>query len=105
MSLLSRIFCKKSFICYNVDIMVNIWVKGMIENKIVAQKTMKMQEPYSRDILEYMIKSVMEQMDLPSPIVIYAHFSHFEQFKTTKFLKRDFVESIPFDYLEVVDIS
>lgn len=85
--------------------MLNIWLKGIQDNKMVYQSTLKLHEPYSRKTLEYMIKTLLEQADLPSPVFLESHFLNFERFKSAKFLKRDFVESLPYDSIEVVDIS
>ena len=85
--------------------MLKIWLKTIEENRITSQKTLKMNEPYSRDLLEYMIRTILEQMDIPAPVFISAHFVNFEEYKITRFLPRDFVETVPFDKIEVVDIT
>ena len=85
--------------------MLKIWLKTIKGDKTTAQKTLKMNEPYSKELLEYMIRNILEQMDMPAPVFISAHFSNFEEFKIIRFLPRDFVESVPFDKIEVVDIT
>lgn len=85
--------------------MLHIWVKTIKNDRTVSHKTLKMQEPYSRELLEHMIRHVLEQMDIPAPVFISSHFINFENFKTAKFYSRDFVETVPFDRLDVVDIT
>ena len=85
--------------------MLNIWLKTIKNDRTTAQKTLKMNEPYSKDLLEYMIRTILQQMDIPAPVFISAHFSNFEEFKITRFLPRDFVEVVPFDRMEVIDIT
>jgi len=85
--------------------MLNIWLKTIKNDKTTAQKTLKMNEPYSKELLEYMIRSILEQMDIPAPVFISSHFTNFEEFKIIRFLPRDFVESVSFDKIEVVDIT
>lgn len=85
--------------------MVNIWLKAYTDNKMVLQKTLKMFQPYSRTLLEEMIKIMLEQLDLPAPVFLDSHFANFEKFRCAKFLQRDFVESVPFDSVDIVDIS
>ena len=85
--------------------MLHIWLKTIQNDRTTSQKTLKMQEPYSRELLEYMIRHALEQMDIPAPVFITSQFVNFENFKTAKFYKRDFVETVPFDRLDVVDIT
>ena len=85
--------------------MLKIWVKTVKGDKTTAQKTFKMNEPYSKELLEYMVRFCLEQMDIPSPVFVSAHFKNFEEFKILRFLPRDFVESVPFDKVEVIDIT
>ena len=85
--------------------MLKIWVKAVNGDKTICQKTLKMHEAYSRELLEYMIRLVLEQMDYPAPVFVSAHFKNFEEYKISRFLKRDFVETIPFEKLEVIDIT
>lgn len=85
--------------------MLNIWVKIIKNDRTAAQKTLKINEPYSDELLEYMIRTILEQMDIPAPVFISSHFTNFKEFKLTKFWPRDFVETINFDKIEVVDIS
>lgn len=85
--------------------MLKIWVKTLIDGKIIRQKTLKMIEPYSRELIEYMTRTVLEQMDIPAPVFLNCHFFNFENFRNMRFLKRDFVETVEFDQLEVVDIT
>ena len=85
--------------------MLHIWLKAICDNKIIKQQSIKVLMPYSRELFEIEINNLLDKIDLPKPVYIVSHYINFEKFKCVRFNKQDFVESIPYDVIEVSNIS
>ncbi len=79
--------------------MIKIWAKIMVDHKIKKDIIYESMENYSRDELFEHVSEICHLLDIPTPVLINAHFSSYENFNNIKFLPRDFVESIDFDNL------
>lgn len=81
--------------------MIRLWAKVMVDHKIKKDLIYESIEQYSRDTFFLHISEICHQLDIPTPVLINAHFSTYENFNNIKFLPRDFVESIDFDNLVI----
>lgn len=47
------------------------------------------------------LQEVCKDADLPHPVVLNKHTSHWQNFRITKFSLEDFIETVEFDFLEL----
>jgi hypothetical protein len=78
---------------------MKIWVKLYKNEKIYNSLTFKMTTPLNRQNYEKDLHSICEELDLSTPITLSSHFSHFLNFNISKYLPRDFIEQIDFDFM------
>ncbi len=79
--------------------MLKIWAKIMVDHKIKKDIIYESMENYSRETFFDHVSEICYQLNIPTPVLINAHYHTYENFNNIKFLPRDFVESIDFDYL------
>ena len=79
--------------------MLKLWAKVMIDGKIKKDTLYETIENYSRESFFDHISELCYNLNIPTPILIDSHYYNYENFNNIKFLPRDFVESINFDYL------
>ena len=79
--------------------MLKIWAKIMVDHKIKKDIIYESIENYSRETFFDHVSEICYQLNIPTPVLINAHYHTYENFNNTKFLPRDFVESVDFDYL------
>ena len=79
--------------------MLKIWAKIMVDHKIKKDIIYESIENYSRETFFDHVSEICYQLNIPTPVLINAHYNTYENFNTIKFLPRDFVESVDFDYL------
>ena len=68
---------------------------GHIKKQYVYEKTDKL--TYS-EFFDY-LTDICYQLDVPTPVLTKTHIFNFAKFNHVKFIKRDFVESLGYDYL------
>ena len=79
--------------------MFKIWAKVMKEGKIVRQFVYENEEKLTwSHFMQYMF-DICRELDVPTPVVLKSHIFNFAKFNHVRFLPRDFVEGIDFDYL------
>ena len=81
--------------------MIRLWAKIMIDHRIKKDLIYESIEHYSRDTLFSHISEICHQLDIPTPVIINAHYLTYENFNNIKFVPRDFVENIDFDSLVI----
>lgn len=79
--------------------MLKIWAKIMVDHKIKKDIIYESIENYSRETFFDHVSEICYQLNIPTPVLINAHYHTYENFNNIKFLPRDFVESVDFDYL------
>ena len=85
--------------------MFKIWAKIMKEGKIQRQFVYENDEEkltYSH-FLQYLF-DICRELDVPTPVLLKTHIFNFAKFNHVRFLPRDFVESVDFDYLLLENI-
>ena len=83
---------------------MRIWAKLMTDGKIKKEFVYELKEQltYSH-FLDYMI-DICQALDIPTPVVMKTHIFNFAKFNHVKFLSRDFVESLGYDYLFIENL-
>ena len=85
--------------------MFKIWAKTMKDGKISKQMVYENSEDkmtYSH-FLQYLF-DICRELDVPTPVLLKTHIFNFAKFNHVRFLPRDFVESVDFDYLLLENI-
>lgn len=85
--------------------MLRLWAKIITDEKIKKSYVMKVFSSYARDDFFDILHELCYNLDIPTPIILSAHYEKFEQFKNMKFTSKDFVEEIRFDKLVIEDIT
>ena len=83
---------------------MRIWAKlmtdGHIKKDFVYEKDEKL--TYSH-FFEY-LTDICARLDIPTPVLLKTHIFNFAKFNHVKFLKRDFVDTLEYDYLFIENI-
>ena len=75
--------------------MIKIWGKILCEDKIIASKTITVDES-STSFFE-MLQNLSYQLNIPTPILMDKHVHDFNLFHFCYFRPDDFIESVNFD--------
>ncbi|MDR2201543.1 MAG: hypothetical protein LBP26_02065 [Clostridiales bacterium] len=79
--------------------MLKIWAKTTVGDKITNDIIYRRFEKYdSGKFMEY-LNEICHDFDIPTPVVLKSHVTHFESFNITRFKSGDFIESVDFDSL------
>ncbi len=83
---------------------MRIWAKvvkdGKTERQIVYEREEKL--VYSR-FLDYLF-DICHELDISTPVLLKTHIFNFAKFNHVRFLPRDFVEGVDFDFLLLENI-
>ncbi len=83
---------------------MKIWAKvvkdGKIEKQIVYERDEKL--VYSH-FLDYLF-DICHELDVSTPVLLKTHIFNFAKFNHVRFLPRDFVEGVDFNYLLLENI-
>lgn len=80
---------------------MKVWATTVREEKITKDLVFEYDHISNEDDFVAVLQQICEKMDIPTPVVTYVNFNHYVLFNTTKFRRRDFVESIDFDYFNL----
>lgn len=82
--------------------MFRIWAKVFSENRLVRDKVICNDNPDMTRTKKVFaaLHDVCQEFDLPEPIWLDINISDFKKFAKTRFNQNNFMEEIPFDYLE-----
>lgn len=84
--------------------MFRIWAKLMKDGKIIRQFVYEGQEKLTfSHFLNYLF-DICRELDCPTPVLLKTHIFNFAKFNHVRFLPRDFVEGVDFDYLLLENI-
>lgn len=79
--------------------MVKLWARTVKDNKtILKYDYIKDENLQWSDFYGY-VRDICHGMDLPVPVIIKEHLFNFAKFNYVRFLPRDFLENVDFDYL------
>lgn len=80
--------------------MTELWARAIRKQRIVRSET----APFDRDIIET-LGELGRKLDIPRPIMLGKNEREMEQFGMTTFTADNFVESIPYDRIEIERID
>lgn len=82
--------------------MFRIWAKVFCENRLVRDKVVCNDNPDMTRTKKVFaaLYDVCQDFDLPEPIWLDININDFKKFAKTRFNQNNFMEEIPFDYLE-----
>ena len=78
--------------------MIRIWAKIIEDGKIVKSFELSVKNYDYHKFDEY-LRTIAENLDIPTPIILDRHIIDFTVYKHTKFIASDFVENISFEKL------
>ena len=75
-----------------------IWAKTMNGDKITRNYMYTLDAPFDETRLFEYVCEITRAMDIPTPVILESHKYHFIHFNLVKFLAREFVEDVDFDF-------
>ncbi|MDD3831448.1 MAG: hypothetical protein PHW00_02190 [Clostridia bacterium] len=80
---------------------MNLWIKTMREDKIARDIVERNDKTLTMNNAEDMLQEMCHTLDVPTPLLTKSHYRNLAEFNFIKFLPRDFIESVDFDYMQV----
>lgn len=84
---------------------MKIWAKTISGEKITGNVIYEYDRIENLEDFVFALQNICEQMDIPTPIATKVNFNHFTMFNNTRFKPRDFVETVPFDTLDIESVA
>lgn len=82
--------------------MFRLWTKIWKDNHLIKDITIENDEPTNRTRKVFAsLEQACDSFDLAVPIWLEKNISEFRRVSKTRFYEDSFIESIPFDYLEI----
>ena len=78
---------------------MRIWAKLMTDGKIRKQFVYENPEKLTYSHFFDYLTDICHTLDVPTPVLTKTHIFNFAKFNHVKFVSRDFVESLGYDYL------
>jgi hypothetical protein len=78
---------------------MRIWAKLMTDGHIKEQYVYENAEKLTYSHFFEYLTDICYRLDIPTPVLTKTHIFNFAKFNHVKFIKRDFVESLGYDYL------
>lgn len=82
-----------------------IWAKTHVGDKITRSYMYTLSEPFDEQRMFEYICEITRAMDIPTPIILQSHVNNFVHFNIAKFLRREYVEDVDFDYFTIENSS
>ena len=76
-----------------------IWAKTISGDKITRNFMLTLDGPFDASRLFEYVCEITRAMDIPTPVILKSHEYNFVHFNVAKFLAREFVEDVDFDFL------
>lgn len=83
--------------------MIRIWARTINEEKITRSFIYESIDNLNRDNFRLHIEKICHKIDIPTPLILDLHFNNFEDFNTSIFSAKDFVEWIDFEKFIIED--
>ena len=80
--------------------MARLWARMIVKHRILQSETVDF-----TDDLPNALQELCSKMDIPRPLFLSKHQREWERFQQTSFTKDHFLESIPFEKLEIERID
>ncbi len=78
-----------------------IWAKTTKGDKITRSYMHTLGEAFDEDKLFEYVCEITHAMDIPTPIILKSHTYNFVHFNIAKFLPREFVDEVDFDFFTI----
>ena len=83
---------------------MRIWAKLMTDGHIKKDFVYEVQEKFTYAHFFDYLTDICAALDIPTPVLMKTHIFNFAKFNHVKFLKRDFVDSLEYDYLFIENL-
>ena len=83
---------------------MRIWAKLMTNGHIKKDFVYEVQEKFTYAHFFDYLTDICAALDIPTPVLMKTHIFNFAKFNHVKFLKRDFVDSLEYDYLFIENL-
>jgi len=83
---------------------MKLWIKVYKKEKLFINEVISNNQPLDCPRLTWALTELCDKFDLPTPIVTETNVYNLKEFNHTKFIQRDFLEKINFDYMEIGNI-
>ena len=83
---------------------MKIWAKLMTDGKIKKQFVYEKDEKLTYSHFFDYLTDICAALDIPTPVLLKTHIFNFAKFNHVKFLKRDFVDNLGYDYLFIENL-
>lgn len=80
--------------------MIRLWARAIYKNRILRSETVE----WTGDFLES-LSALCAALDIPRPLLLEKHGREWSEFAQTSFTADHFVESIPYDKIEIERID
>lgn len=82
-----------------------IWAKTTVGDKITRDYMYTLNEPFDESKMFEYICEITRAMDIPTPIILKSHVYNFVHFNIARFLRREYVEDVDFDFFTIENAS
>ena len=82
-----------------------IWAKTVRGDKITRDYMYTLGDSFDESKLFEYVSDITRALDIPTPIILNSHTYNFVHFNVAKFLPREFVEEVDFDYFIIENSS
>lgn len=82
--------------------MIRTWGKLIKNNRLIKHETIEtLYSPTTDDNLNLLTEQLCDKLDIPRPLILSKNIKQMIKFGQTKFLKDDFMETLPYDKFEL----
>ena len=85
--------------------MIRLWAKTIVNQKIEKSLIYESIDNFSPEKFFLHMQQICQRMDISTPVILKTHIANLQNFNTTSFLPRDFVENVSFDKLVIENAS
>ncbi len=76
-----------------------IWAKTYKGDRITRNYMYTLDGPFDEERFFEYLCDITHALDIPTPILLKSHIYHYVHFNVARFLAREFVDAVDFDYL------
>ncbi len=80
---------------------MKMWVKLVKDGVVTESRVLVLKKYLNREYYEDSLHKICVDLDVGTPVPHSSHFKHFNDFNLTKYLPRDFLEEVGFDFMTV----
>ncbi|NCA66595.1 MAG: hypothetical protein EOM87_00875 [Clostridia bacterium] len=84
---------------------MKLWAKIICGEKLRQNIVMVDKLPLTRANYETFLMEICHQLDISTPVTLPTHFRYLDSFNIVKYLPRDFIERVDFDFFTIENIG